>query len=230
VSPYSEEDLLPISALSHLLFCERRAMLVHLEEAWRDNVYTVEGRNVHENAHEAGTCVEGNIRIARGLWLRSFQLGLVGKADVIEFHSGADMDDERHSVILSGAEGRWKPFPVEYKRGRRRHERGYEVQVCAQAMCLEEMLNVKVPCGALYYAATHRRLDLVFNENLRKETIAAAARLHELMQLGVTPEAIYGKKCESCSMIDVCLPENTGGGKSALQYLRLEMEKSGKTE
>ena len=223
---FGEDDLLPISALAHLLFCERRAVLVHLEEAWEDNPFTVEGRQVHEKAHEAGSASVAQAHIARGLWLRSLTLGLVGKADVVEFHPGEESTD----VVLPGLAGRWRVFPVEYKRGRRRHERGYEIQLCAQAMCLEEMLGVEICEGALYYAATHRRLEIEFDSALRAQTAAAAARLHELLSRGNTPLAEPGPKCESCSMANTSLPQRTDGQRSAARYLRLQMERSGKAE
>jgi len=221
---FTEDDLLPISALAHLLFCERRAVLVHLEEIWEDNPFTAEGRHIHEKAHGTGTAVEGKIRVARGLWLRSLYLGLIGKADVTEFHPCSEAENAPPGVPLPGVEGLWRPFPVEYKRGRRRHERGYEIQLCAQAMCMEEMLSVSIPQGALYYAATHRRLEIDFDETLRKETKTAAARLHELMNKTTTPLAQFGKKCESCSMLNLCLPQNTGKKTCVLQYLLRQIE------
>lgn len=223
---FGEDDLLPISALAHLLFCERRAVLVHLEEAWEDNPSTVEGRQVHEKAHDAGSANVAGAHVARGLWLRSLTLGLVGQADVVEFHPA----DGPEGVALPGLAGLWRVFPVEYKRGRRRHERGYEVQLCAQAMCLEEMLGVEIRQGALYYAATHRRLEIDFDAALRAQTKTASERLHELLSRNDTAPAEPGPKCESCSMVGVCLPGRTNGQKSALRYLRLQMERGGEAD
>jgi CRISPR-associated exonuclease Cas4 len=214
---FEEDELLPISALQHLLFCERRVALVYLEGLWDDNVFTIEGGLLHERADEPETEVRGDMHIVRGLRLRSLRLGLSGKADVVEFHRVPE--GEEGGVCLEGAGGRWRPVPVEYKRGRLRHEEGYEVQLCAQAMCLEEMLNVVIPAGAVFYGKTRRRLEIAFDEKLRRETEAAVRRLHELLKGDATPQAIEGPKCRSCSLVDLCLPEAAGGRKSAARYL-----------
>lgn len=225
---FTEDDLLPLSALQHLLFCERRAALVHVEGIWAENPFTVDGRHLNERAEGPDYETHGDIRVARGLSLRSLRLGLSGKADVVEFHPVAEAlsgpnPPERGSghmgVALPGVSGHWRPFPVEYKRGRLRHEEGYEVQLCAQALCLEEMLNVEVPAGALFYGKTHRRLEVEFDSNLRNETESAAGRLHQLVRSGETPPARYDKKCESCSLIDLCLPTALTARRSVRRYL-----------
>jgi CRISPR-associated exonuclease Cas4 len=224
---FDEDDLLPISALAHLFFCERRAALIHIEGLWDENRFTAEGRIAHERAHESALESRGDVRIARGLRLRSLRLGLSGKADVVEFHrlpdadvaSGAERQGLPAGVGLTGTRGSWQPFPVEYKRGRLRREEGYEVQVCAQALCLEEMLSVAVPVGAVFYGQPRRRLEVTFSEELRRETESAATRLHELTRAGKTPPARYEKKCESCSLLTLCMPKITGGRKSVDRYL-----------
>jgi CRISPR-associated exonuclease Cas4 len=225
---FSEDDLLPISALADVVFCERRAALHHLEGIWEDNVFTVEGTFLHQKV-DGKDRVEsrGDLRVERGLRLRSLRLGLTGKADVVEFHRLAEAEaasgDESGAlpvgIRLAGARGLWQPFPVEYKRGRLRREEGYEVQLCAQALCLEEMLSVAVPVGAVFYGQPRRRLEVTFSEELRRETESAAARLHELTRAGKTPPARYEKKCESCSLISLCMPKTTGGRKSVDRYL-----------
>lgn len=214
--PYTEDELLPISALQHLLFCERRAALVHIEGLWDDNLFTTEGSLLHERADETSTEVRGDVRIARGLRLRSLRLGLTGKADVVEFHCASVGEA---GVRLDGVAGLWQPMPVEYKRGALRKEEGYEVQLCAQALSLEEMLNVGIPAGAIYYGKTRRRLDIAFDEKLRRETEAAVEHLHELLEGHATPHAARGPKCERCSLVDLCLPRATGGQRSAQRYL-----------
>jgi CRISPR-associated exonuclease Cas4 len=224
---YAEDELLPISALAHLFFCERRAALIHIEGVWEDNRLTAEGRVLHERAHEAETESRGDARIARGLRLRSLRLGLAGVADVVEFHrcpQGAASAQPAGSALaggvrLPGAQGLWTPFPVEYKRGRLRHEEGYEVQLCAQALCLEEMLGVETLAGAVFYGKPRRRLEIAFGEELRAQTEAAAARLHELVRAGVTPAPIYGKKCESCSLLALCMPKRLAKQPSIEDYL-----------
>jgi CRISPR-associated exonuclease Cas4 len=196
---FAEEDLLPLSGLAQIVFCERRAALIHIEGQWQDNVATVEGSHLHRQVDLPGVEVRGDARIARGVLIRSLRLGLSGKADVIEFHrvegaSGAEPEVHRGdrlqaAVILPGVEGMWRPFPIEYKRGRLRREDGYEIQTCAQALCLEEMLRVAVPEGAIYYGTTRRRLAVKFTETLRRDTERAAVRLHELVHSGLTPRA-----------------------------------------
>ena len=129
---FTEDNLLPISALQHLLFCERQCALIHLERAWQENRLTAEGRIMHERVHEGGDETRRDVRIVRGLRLRSLALGLVGIADVVEFHRAAD------GVAVPESAGTWRPFPVEYKRGRPKSEPWDAVQLCAQALCLEE--------------------------------------------------------------------------------------------
>ena len=127
-------------------------------------------------------------------------------------------------MALPGTRGSWQPFPVEYKRGRLRREEGYEVQLCAQALCLEEMLGVAVLLGAVFYGQPRRRLEVTFGEELRRETETAAVRLHELIRDGKTPPARYEKKCDSCSLLSLCMPKTTGGRKSVDRYLAAILE------
>ena len=202
---YMEDDLLPLSAVSHLVFCERRCALIHIEGLWGENIFTAQGRVLHDKTHREGIEWQGDTKITRGLRLRSLRLGLSGVADVVEFHPGGT--------------GPPVPFPVEYKRGIKRHERSFEIQLCAQAMCLEEMLGVAVPKGALFYGKSARRQEVVFDAALRSETAEMAARLHALFEAGRTPPAVYEKKCESCSLLPVCKPRVTGGDRSARKHL-----------
>lgn len=207
-----------MSALQDITFCERRCALRYLEGHWEENVATVEGQNLHGRSHDPGTESRGEVRVSSGLMLRSLRLGLSGKTDVVEFH--LIPEGEAGGAKLEGVDGLWRPYPVEYKRGRKRAERSYEVQVCAQALCLEEMLGVAVPEGALFYGKTARRQAVVFDESLRKETEKAAERLHELFRLRSTPKAVYVKnKCRQCSLVDVCLPKQTGASRSVSQWL-----------
>jgi len=213
---YTEDELLPLSALVDIVFCERRAALHQLERIWEENLATTQGHILHDKAHSGETETRGDTVTSRGLLLRSFSLGLVGKADVVEFQR---LSDESAGVVLSGRAGRWLVFPVEYKRGILRHESSFEVQLCAHAICLEEMMNCSVTNGAIFYGISRRRQDIQFSESLRHETRQAAERLHALFNARTTPPALYEKKCERCSMIALCLPETAGRGKSAKQYL-----------
>lgn len=205
--PYAEDDLLPISALQHLLFCERQCALIHIEGLWAENRLTVEGRHLHEKAHDGASEERAGIRTTRGLSLRSLSLGLVGKADVVEFH-GVDRT----------------PFPVEYKRGRPKKHDADKVQLCAQAMCLEEMLATHVPAGALFYGGTRRRLDVAISKPLRDLTKQTAQRLHDLISSRRTPTALREPKCESCSLINLCLPDAMSARRSATTYVAVAIE------
>lgn len=203
--PFSEDDLLPLSALQHLLFCERQCALIHVEGLWAENRLTAEGRHLHERVDNARGETRGDRRIERGLPLRSMRLGLIGKADAVEF--------------LRSPSGEWLPVPVEYKRGKPKRDASDEVQLCAQALCLEEMLGVEIPAGALFYGTTRRRQDVAFGAELRGRTEAAAARLHEIVRGGITPSAKREPKCESCSLLNLCLPEALGPRRSVARYL-----------
>jgi CRISPR-associated exonuclease Cas4 len=164
---FCEDDLLPLSALQHLMFCERQCALIHVEQVWADNRLTVEGTHLHRKADSGEAESRGDVRTTRGVPLRSLRLGLIGKADVVELHR-----------MHSGGKEKWLPFPVEYKRGKPKPDRSDEVQLCAQALCLEEMLGVEIATGALFYGTTRRREDVAFDHELRAETESAAARLH----------------------------------------------------
>jgi CRISPR-associated exonuclease Cas4 len=203
---YSEDELLPLSALQHLVFCERQWALIHLEQQWAENRLTAEGRQMHERADEGKDEIRDGVRICRGLNLRSLRLGLVGRADVVEFHPDVKS-------------GKSLPFPVEYKRGRPKLDRCDEVQLCAQALCLEEMLEIRVPAGAIFYGQPRRRAEINFDAELRQETENLAARLHVLNAARITPKARYEKKCDHCSLYSICLPKTTGA-LSAQKYLQ----------
>jgi len=202
---YDEDHLLPISALQHLLFCPRQCALIHIERLWDENVLTAEGRIAHEKVDEGGAESRTGRKIVFGLPLRSFRLGLVGKADVVEF-SGGDRED----AIA---------YPVEHKRGRPKQKDCDRVQLCAQAMCLEEMLGLKVAEGALFYGKTRRREDVAFDAGLRGLTEDTTRELRRLLDSGITPRAEYGKKCRSCSLINVCMPKVSAARRSVKRYI-----------
>jgi len=225
---FAEEDLLPLSALQHLIFCERQCALIHVEQVWRDNALTLQGSRLHRRTDEQGPRreVRGDLVVLRALPLRSLSLGLSGKADVVEFHrlppdcpADGRIPTPEEGTSLPGLAGAWRPCPVEYKRGRPKKDLSDRIQLCAQAMCLEEMLTVSIPEGALFYGRTRGRVDVIFDSDLRAETEEATRRLHELVSAGVTPRAKKQPKCELCSLIDVCLPGATGGTRSARAFL-----------
>jgi CRISPR-associated exonuclease Cas4 len=212
---FSDSDLLPISALQHLLYCERQCALIHTERLWAENRFTVEGRHLHEKADSGKREARPGRRTERGVPLWSYVLGLFGKADVVEFRvpeeTGGRGDGETRGGEVAGLAGlaasAGVPFPVEYKRGKPKGHDADRVQLCAQAMCLEEMLGVKVAAGALFYGRTRRRQDVTFDGSLRELTAQAAGRLHVMLASGRTPAAVYEKKkCERCSLKSQCLP------------------------
>jgi len=214
---YAEDDLLPISALQHLAFCERQWGLIHLEGIWNENRLTAEGRLMHDRVHRPETESRPGVRVARSLRIHSFRLGLVGQTDIVEFRQLPD--ETGNGIRLNGTAGRWQPRPVEFKRGVPKAGHCDTIQLCAQAMCLEEMLDVLIEEGDLYYGRTHRRYEVVFNGDLRKETEDLAVRLHALFTEGRTPRARYSRKCDGCSLVARCMPKVTGPSKDIDHYL-----------
>jgi CRISPR-associated exonuclease Cas4 len=191
------DDYPPLSSLNHLLFCERRCALLRIEGVWVENVHTTGGALDHGRAHAVADRSRTSGRTSSGLRLVSHRLRLTGVADLVEFREG-------------GSEGSEVPYPVEYKRGRRKRWDNDEVQLCAQAICLEEMLGVAVPAGAIYHVTSRGRRGVEFTPALRAETEAAAARLHELLAARHVPAPELKPRCRGCSIRGVCLPEVFG--------------------
>lgn len=249
-------DPLPISALQHLLFCERQCALIHLEGVWAENWRTVQGQHLHAKAHAGPDETRDGVRVVRGLSLWSRRLGLVGKADVVEFHATHDRPAGVGTIaplgdairarlaLLDAAESDsplapkpaaglapppaagasphfgWRVVPVEYKRGKPKSNDCDRVQLCAQAICLEEMLAFPIDAGCLFYGERRRRTDVAFDEPLRTVTTDAARRLHELIASRITPKVDRQKKCDSCSLLNLCLPGATGPGRSAVRFVQ----------
>lgn len=198
------DDALPLSGLQHLAFCPRQWALIHLEQAWAENRLTAEGRLLHEKADLPGQSRRHDLRTVRGLPLSSRRLGLTGRADVVEF--------------------RPEPFPVEYKRGRRKPDDCDLVQLCAQALCLEEMLCQPVPRGAIFYGDPRRRLEVEFSPQLRARTGSLAAEMHRLYRTRETPPAQPGKYCQNCSLLNICLPNATAESTIRSRWSRLQRQ------
>lgn len=190
---YDEDALVMISALQHYLFCPRQCALIHIEQQWQENRLTAEGRLLHERVHGGGRESRSTLRVELDVPIRSLRLGLAGRADIVEFHRQE--------------KGLWQPLPVEYKRGRPKKDDLDRVQLCAQALCLEEMLGQPVPEGALYYGEKKRRTAVMFDATLREKTAKTAAAVHALLTSARTPPPQYEKRCESCSFLPVCLPK-----------------------
>jgi len=199
---FSEDQLLPLSALQHWLFCPRQCALIHLEQAWAENRFTAEGQVLHKKAHDGADENKAGVRITRGMAVRSLTLGLSGQCDIVEFH-------DFKSQISNFKCTTQRVVPVEYKRGKPKSHRADEVQLCAQAMCLEEMLHIEIPTGHLYYGEKRRRTEVAFDEPLRQLTADTAAALHAMIASRETPTAEYlPRRCDSCSLIEICQPKS----------------------
>jgi CRISPR-associated exonuclease Cas4 len=212
---FAEDQLLPVSALQHFVFCPRQCALIHTDQVWQENRLTAEGRLLHERVHEAENESRGDVRIVRGLRLRSLALGVVGIADVVEFHRAGPSE----GGVVPGIPGRWRPYPVEYKRGRPKPDECDAVQLCAQALCLEEMLDTTVDEGSIFYGKPRRRQVVAVDAALRTFCEEIAAKTRELLDEGTLPEPVYGKKCKACSLLPECMPRVAGGKRSATEYL-----------
>lgn len=183
-----------LSRLQHYLFCPRQFALIELECAWEENVFTAEGQVMHEKVNSGGHETRGNIKTVRTLRLGHEALGLEGIADVVEYHT----DDD----------GQQTPFPIEYKRGKPKSHRADEVQLCSQALCLEDMHKCIVPKGALFYGKTRRRHAVDFDDELRQITLDAINDCRHIIESGQTPKPTYNtSKCRNCSLKDICHPK-----------------------
>lgn len=199
---YGEEDYLMLSGIQHFAFCRRQWAMIHIEQQWAENYRTTAGELMHKKAHDDASFEKrGDLLIIRGMRISSRNLGLSGQCDVVEFHQ------DENGVSLFGYDGKWKPIPVEYKRGTPKENNADELQLCAQAMCLEEMLQVYVQDGYLYYGENRRRSHVDFTDSLREEVRNAAKEMHELFQRGYTPNVKPSKKCKACSLENLCLPK-----------------------
>lgn len=215
---YREEDFLQLSGLQHFRFCRRQWALIHIEQQWAENYCTTDGAILHENAHNgAFSESRGEVCITRDMRVFSATLGVSGACDVLEFHRGAA------GIPLKGKEGLWQPYPVEYKRGRPKEHTADALQLCAQAMCLEEMLCCEIPEGALYYGEIRRRKEVSFTPELRQEVQSLLDEMHTLYDRGYTPRVKPTKGCNACSLKERCLPKLMKQ-RSVAAYLRWGME------
>lgn len=211
---YEEDDYLMISGLQHFAYCRRQWALIHIEQQWAENERTVDGHLFHHTAHDAAKIEKrGNLLITRGLRVKSTRLGLSGVCDVVEFHRVKE-----DGISLSSYEGLWLPFPVEYKKGQPKEYDADELQLCAQAICLEEMLACRIPCGSLFYGEIRRRHEVEFADSLRKRVCDMAAEMHDLWKKGYTPQVKWQKGCNACSLKDICVPK-LGKVKSVDAYI-----------
>ena len=215
---WSEEDFLQLSGLQHFRFCRRQWALIHIENQWADNFRTADWEAMHARAHDASLGESrGDLLTLRDLRVFSRTLGISGACDVVEFRRGET------GTPLHGREGLWQPFPVEYKRGKPKEHNADALQLCAQAMCLEEMLCCTVGSGALYYGEPRRRTPVEFTPELRSEVETLTAEMHALFARGETPRVRPTKGCNACSLREFCLPKLVPG-RSVAAYLRGAME------
>ena len=196
-----DREPLALSGLQHFAFCRRQWALIHIEQQWAENVRTVEGDLFHRRAHD-GDAFEsrGDLLIARGLRVSSERLNVTGICDVVEFHRSAE------GIELAGREGRWSVYPVEYKKGAPKENDADRLQLCGQAMCLEEMLLCEIPEGSLFYGESRRRERVPFTGELRAKVEAMLAEMGQYYARGHTPTARPGKGCNACSLKELCLP------------------------
>jgi len=196
----TQEPLL-LSGIQHFSFCRRQWALIHIEQQWMENARTVDGKLFHRRAHDdAQFESRGDLLIARGFRIASQRLNVVGVCDVVEFHRDPE------GIELFGHEGRWTVYPVEYKKGASKTNDADRLQLCAQAMCLEEMLACVISEGSLYYGETRRREQVELTDELRGQVSAMLSEMHQLYDRGYTPKAKPTKGCNACSLKEICLP------------------------
>lgn len=201
---YNDDDFLALSGIQHFSFCRRQWALIHIERVWVDNLLTVRGEIMHDRAHDEELRERrGDVLIVRGLTVRSAQMGVWGKCDVVEFHE----DSAGHP--LCGEDGLWKALPVEYKHGRAKSNDADRLQLCAQAMCLEEMLASHIEHGCLYYGSSHSRERVEFNDGLRSDVRSMFSEMHQLFRHHHVPRVKQFPACRSCSLFESCIPKVT---------------------
>lgn len=215
---YSEDEFLLLSGIQHFAFCPRQWALIHIEQQWAENVKTIEGQHLHERVDDPFYKDSSNELIVwRSLNLISYKLGLTGRADVVEFKRSDT------GIKLPGKAGNWTPYPVEYKRGKPKPDERDEVQLCAQAICMEEMFGAEIPEGALYYGEIRRRTVVQISLDLRAKVENYANEMHRLFEHGITPGPVYKPHCKSCSLVEICLPKQMRDIKSANNYLNTQL-------
>lgn len=201
---YLEEDYLMLSGIQHFAFCRRQWAIIHIEQQWAENYRTTAGELMHKKAHDENSFEKrGDLLVVRGLRISSHELGFSGQCDVVEFHQS------ENGIKLFGYDGKWNPIPIEYKRGLPKENNADELQLCAQAICLEEMFQTNIPDGYLYYGENRRRNHVQFTDKLQKEVKKMAREMHDLFQRGYTPNVKLkpSKQCKACSLENLCVPK-----------------------
>jgi CRISPR-associated exonuclease Cas4 len=220
-SEYSADELLPLSGIQHFVFCRRQWALIHVEQQWKENVLTAEGRIMHQRADDPFfTETRNGVITARSVPIASYRLGLVGVCDVVEFTAAPG------GVKLPNWDGLCMPTPIEYKRGKGKRDHSDEAQLCAQAMCLEEMLSTEIPRGSLYYGQTRHRVAIEFTPELRTLVSEMCNEMHNYFERGYTPRVKPRKGCRACSLADTCLPNLLGNVIAASKYIKQQIADS----
>lgn len=210
---YNEEEYLQLSGIQHFAFCRRQWALAYIELQWSENVRTVEGKLLHEKAHDVTSEEKrGDLIISRAMPIHSRELGISGECDIVEFHRG------EKGIALASRDGRYEVIPIEYKRGRPKENDVDILQLTAQTMCLEEMLCCEIPYGYLFYGETRHRSKIIFEESIRKKVRDYFQEMHQYYERRYTPRVKRTKSCNACSLKDICLPM-LGVGKSATSYI-----------
>ncbi|MDE7212136.1 MAG: CRISPR-associated protein Cas4 [Lachnospiraceae bacterium] len=202
---YREEDFLLLSGIQHFAFCRRQWALIHVEQQWEENVRTFEGRSIHENAHNPFLKEKrGNVLTVRAMKVFSRIMGVSGECDVVEFHEAEE------GISLADRKGKYQVVPVEYKRGEPKEHDADELQLTAQAMCLEEMLQAEITAGDLYYAGIRHRKEVLFTAELRDKVKRSFKEMHQYYEKAYTPKAKTGSWCRQCSLQNICMPKLCG--------------------
>lgn len=196
----TDHEPLMLSGIQHFAYCPRQWALIHIEQQWNENTRTVDGQIFHKKAHEETRELRGDTLIIRGLRIASQEWGMTGICDVVEFHR------DPQGVSIHSCDGLWRPYPVEYKKGEPKENDADRLQLCAQAICLEEMLVCSIPEGALFYGETRRREVVAMTESLRQKTISLLKQMRQYDERGYTPPPKWKKGCNACSLKDLCLP------------------------
>lgn len=221
---YNEEELLALSGIQHIAFCERQWALIHIERQWADNLRTVEGQHLHNKVNNPFIFESrGNEIIARSVPIVSYHLGLYGIADIIEFEK---TENKENAIKIPNKNGYYIPYPIEYKRGKEKMDDRDEVQLCAQAICLEEMFNIKINKAYIYYGETRHRKEIELNNNLRDRVEELSQKMHDLYKKGITPKAEKKKGCKLCSLIDICMPNLSEKKLKVSEYIKKAIDET----
>lgn len=215
----NSDEYLPMSGIQHFCFCRRQWALIHVEQQWAENLRTAEGQLQHARAHEEASEKRGGLLVVRGMRVNAHRLGLTGICDVVEFRA------DPHGVPLHGRSGRWLPMPVEYKHGAEKGHDADRLQLCAQAIALEEMLVCSISQGALFYQQTRRREIVPITPELREKTQRMAEEMHHYFSRGYTPKGKPGAFCNACSLKELCLPKLCRKADAAA-YIQSQLEES----